>query len=240
MSRPAVVLQARMGSKRLPGKVLASLAGRSVLAHCIERLQARSGVAVIVATTTSPEDDRVVAEAGRLGASVFRGPVEDVLTRYVQVASQWSLTHLVRATADNPAVDLDAPRRTLDLLIRTGVDHVVEHGLPVGGAVEAVSVDALRRASELAVDAYDREHVTPLIRRDERFLALPAVAPAGVRCATVRLTIDTPADLAFVRRVFAYAGETRGEPAPLSDLIAAAKRAHTMLRAVGSGASDAR
>ncbi len=239
MARAAVVLQARMGSTRLPGKVLASLAGRSILAHCIDRLCARSGLPVIVATTVLPEDDRVATEAARLGASVYRGPVDDVLTRYVQAADQWNVTHLIRATADNPAVDLDAPARTIAILLRTGVDHVVEHGLPIGAAVEAVAVDALRRASELATDPFDREHVTPLIRRDERFTALPALPPAQVRHPRLRLTIDTAADLAFVRRVFAYARETSGEPTALVHLIAAATRVHLMRRAAG-GALDAR
>jgi spore coat polysaccharide biosynthesis protein SpsF len=240
MSKAAIVLQARMGSSRLPGKVLASIAGRSVLVHCVERLRARSGLEVVVATTSAPEDDRVEAEGERLGVSVFRGPTDDVLTRYVQVASQWNLTELIRATADNPAVDPDAPGRTLDLLRRTRADHVVEHGLPVGAAVEAVTVQALRRASELATEAFDREHVTTLIRRDERFHALPALAPAGVRGPGLRLTVDTAADLAFMRRVFALAGETPGEPTPLDQLIAAARRAGTMLRTAGVGMSDAR
>lgn len=240
MSRAAVVLQARMGSARLPGKVLASIAGRSILARAVERLRVRSGLTVIVATTTNAEDDRIELEAGRLGAPIFRGPADDVLRRYVQVATEWRLTAVVRATADNPAVDPDGPTRTLALLERTGADHVVEHGLPIGGAVEAVSVSALRRAAELATDAYDREHVTPLIRRDERFLALPALAPAGVRCPGLRLTVDTAADLAFVRRVFAYAGETPGEVVELADLIAAANRTRMLVRAAGGLRSDVR
>lgn len=223
MPNAAIVLQARMGSSRLPGKVLAPIAGRSVLAHCVERLQ-RSGLPVVVATTELGEDDRVAVEAVRVGASVVRGPVDDVLARYLRAATQLGLTELVRATADNPAVDMDAPGRTLALLYRTGADHVVEHGLPYGAAVEAVSTEALARATGLATDPYDREHVTTLIRRDRRFLALPALAPGAVRRPSVRLTIDTAADLAFMRRVFALAGAMPGEPVPLVAIIAAAAR----------------
>src|SRR5437762_1457410 len=118
MSRTAIVLQACMGSARLPGKVLAQVAGRTVLAHCVERLQACSGLPVVVATTDLPDDDRLVAEALRLGTTVVRGAAEDVLARYLQAASQLSLTEIVRASADNPAVDMDAPRRTLEFLRR--------------------------------------------------------------------------------------------------------------------------
>ena len=130
MSNVAIVLQARMGSTRLPGKVLAPVGGRSVLAHCIERLQHHSGLPVIVATTDLFEDDRVAAEAARMGAAIVRGSERDVLRRYVQAAREFSLTEIIRATADNPAVDMDAPRRTLELLHQTGADHVVEFGLP--------------------------------------------------------------------------------------------------------------
>jgi spore coat polysaccharide biosynthesis protein SpsF len=224
MSNAAIVLQARMGSTRLPGKVLAPIAGRSVLAHCIERLQRQSTLPVVVATTDRPDDDRVVAEAARLGATVVRGATDDVLARYIQAADTLGLTHLIRATADNPAVDMDAPKRTLDLLIRSGADHVVEFGLPHGAAVEAVTLDALVRAAALATEASDREHVTPLIRRDKRFFALPAVAPGAVRGSQLRLTVDTSADLAFMRRVFALAGATPGAPASLVEIITAATR----------------
>lgn len=226
MPNAAIVLQARMGSTRLPGKVLAPIGGRSVLAHCVERLQ-RSGLPVIVATTELDDDDRVAQEAVRLGVAVVRGPVDDVLARYLAAARQFNLTEVIRATADNPAVDMDAPRRTLALLYRSGADHVVEHGLPTGAAVEAVTVEALARAAGLATDSYDREHVTPLIRRDPRFFALPALAPGDVRRPAVRLTVDTAADLAFMRRVFALAGGAPGEPVPLVDIVAAAARALT-------------
>lgn len=225
MTNAAIVLQARMSSTRLPGKVLAPIAGRSILAHCIERLQQHSQLPVVVATTELPDDDRVVVEATRLGAAVIRGATDDVLARYIKAADTLSLTHLVRATADNPAVDMDAPRRTLDILLRSGADHVVEFGLPHGAAVEAVTIGALVRAAEFATEAADREHVTPLIRRDKRFFALPALAPGAMRRPQIRLTVDTAADLAFMRRVFALVGATPRDPAPLVDIITAAARA---------------
>lgn len=228
MSKTAIILQARVGSTRLPGKVLASIANRSILAHCVERLR-RSGLPVIVATTNALEDDAVAAEAERVGATAFRGPVDDVLARYCAAAAAFGLTEVIRATADNPAVDMDAVWRTLTLLRRAGVDHVVEHGLPHGSAVEAVTTEALCRAAELAVDPYDREHVTPLVRRDRRFTALPALAPGPLRRPDLRLTVDTPTDLAFMRRVFALTGAVPGHPPALVEIMAAALRARAAL-----------
>jgi len=228
----AIVLQARMGSVRLPGKTLAPIEGRTILAHCIERLRYRSGLRVIVATTTSSDDDVLASEARRLAAPVIRGSVADVLSRFILAADTFNLQTIVRATADNPAVDMDAPRRTLDLLERTGAGHVVEHGLPHGAAVEAMSCDALRAAGAEATDAGDREHVTTFLKRDRRFVALDALAPAAVRRPELRLTVDTPEDLEFLRRVYAFARADAG-PAPLSELIAAA----TLVFEIEGGAS---
>jgi len=228
----AIVLQARMGSMRLPGKTLAPIEGRTILAHCIDRLRYRSGLPVIVATTTSADDDVLSSEARRLDAPVVRGPVDDVLSRFVLAADRFDLATMVRATADNPAVDMEAPRRTLDLLERTGAAHVVEHGLPYGTAVEAISCAALREAAAEATETFDREHVTPFLKRGRRFLALDALAPATVRCPELRLTVDTPEDLEFVRRVYAFSSPGQG-PAPLHELIAAA----IMVNGIVGGAS---
>jgi spore coat polysaccharide biosynthesis protein SpsF len=218
----AIVLQARMGSRRLPGKTLAVIAGRTMLEHCIERLQARSGLRVVLATTTRAEDDCVAQEGTRLGVEVVRGPDDDVLGRFVMVASTLSLTDLVRATADNPAVDIDAPRVVLDVRRHTGADHVVEEGLPYGSTVEAISADALFRAAALATHPEDREHVTPFIRRDPRFIALRTPAPLAVRRPDLRFTIDTAQDLAFIRALFGIAEATSPRPVALAALIKAA------------------
>jgi spore coat polysaccharide biosynthesis protein SpsF len=231
--RAAVVLQARMGSARLPGKVLSVVGGRSIVAHCVTRLGARSGLPVILATTDRPEDDVLAGAAGELGVPLVRGSSADVLGRYVLASSTFGLTHVVRATADNPAVDLDAPRRTLDLLCRTGVGYVGEVGLPIGAAVEACTVEALRLADRAAIDPYDREHVTPFLRRDQRVASLEALAPAPLRRADIRLTVDRADDLATIRDIFDTIGTHAGR-APLSAFIEAAD--HVRARYLVQGA----
>ena len=220
----AIVLQARMGSRRLPGKTLARIAGRSVLEHCIERLQAASDMRVILATTTRAEDDCLEHEGRRLGVEVVRGPDEDVLGRFVLVASTFSLTDLVRATADNPAVDMDAPRRVLSLLRSTQADHVCERDLPYGTGVEAIAAAALVRAAELTADRVDREHVTLFVQRDRRFRTRQLLAPEAVRRPDLRLSVDTAEDLTFVRNVLESAERERPRPVPLTTLIATATR----------------
>lgn len=220
MRGTAILLQARMGSTRLPGKVLRLLGGRTLLEHAVRRLQ-MSGHPVVVSTTTNVEDDELAAAATSLGAYLFRGSALDVLDRFAQAIRHFELHRVVRATADNPAVDIDAVGRTLALLDRTSADHVVEHGLPHGAAVEAVRAAALLTAASEASDPYDREHVTPYLKRAPRFAALQALAPGCLRRPGLSLTIDTEADLARMQALVAEAGAF---PAPLSAFIAAADR----------------
>ena len=179
-----VILQARMGSSRLPGKVLAPLGDRSLLAQCIERLVAARVGEVLVATTTRPEDEAVVAEAHAAGVAVVRGPVDDVLGRFVAALDGWTGPYVIRATADNPFVDFDGPARLLRVL-DGGADYAIEEGLPIGAAVEAMRVEVLREAGELAVDAVRtraRHAVHPPVGR-----SLRRVRHAGaVRAAPAR------------------------------------------------------
>lgn len=217
-----IILQARMASRRLPGKALALLGVRSILAHCLERLRLGSAAPVLLATTRNHEDDRLEAEAARMGVAVFRGPDRDVLGRFVLAAWSVGARLVVRATADNPAVDIDAPSRVLSLIRSSGADHVSERGLPGGAAVEAVSFDALCRAERQANAAEDREHVTTLIRRDlKRFRPMEVDGPSELQRSDLRLTIDTEDDLRFMKRLSERLGSPAREPG-LSAIIAAA------------------
>lgn len=221
-ARTAIIVQARMGSRRLPAKSLADLHGRSLLGQCLWRL-AGTGLPVIVATTDQAEDDAIAAEAARAGAGVHRGPADDVLARYVGAAEAAGVAYVVRATADNPAVDADGADRMLEILRRTHADHVIECGLPYGAAVEAVTTEALVCAAALTTDPYDREHVTPFIRRDRRFTAIRAIAAPSIRRPDLRLTVDTSEDLEFMRAVLQpFAGRVR--PAALVEIIGVAER----------------
>jgi spore coat polysaccharide biosynthesis protein SpsF len=222
MRGTAILLQARMGSSRLPGKAMRMLGGHTLLEHAIRRLQA-SGYPVVLATTTKNEDDCLGAAAEDLGAHVFRGAEEDVLDRFARAARHFELHRVVRATGDNPAVDIDGVGRTLALLDRTGAGHVVEHGLPDGAAVEAIRVTWLLEAAATATDAYDREHVTPYLKRMPKFAAMQALAPGHLRRPGLRLTVDTEADLAFMQSLMQAVGP-QPVPAPLTAFIAAADR----------------
>jgi spore coat polysaccharide biosynthesis protein SpsF len=218
-----VVLQARMGSSRLPGKVLAPISGRTILSHCIRRLQAAAIGEVVVATSTRPEDMAVVVEAQRHNVRVVRGSATDVLGRFLLAIEDWQGPFVFRATADNPVVDIDAPGRVLKVL-EGGADYCVEEGLPVGAAVEGMRTSALRESATLAQSPYDREHVTPYLRHQPgRFAVRPVAAPPECYRPHLRLTVDTRDDLSYVRSLLEQAGAD-ARLVPLKEVIALADR----------------
>lgn len=218
------VIQARTGSRRLPGKVLAPIDGWPLLEYTVARARAAGGDAVLVATTTRPEDDRVALLAGRLGVHVLRGPEDDVLGRFALVARSYPEMHwLARWTADNPFADQHSPRRLLGALT-AGHDYGVEVGLPVGAAVELISRTALLDADRDATTAEDREHVTLFTKREAVGRIVRLAAPDASRAPDLRLTVDTAADLELARRVAADLAQRGLDPrvAALPDVIASA------------------
>ena len=199
--RTVAVIQARMGSSRLPGKVMMELGGVPVLAQVVARARVAPGVdAVCVATPITSQDDPLAALAETLGAEVARGSETDVLSRYALAAEVTGADRIVRITADCPFLDPRVAGRVLALL-DTGADYasnVAPRSWPKGLDVEAFTRHALVRAHEAAVDPYDREHVTPWMRAELNCAnaALPSDARAGWRW-----TLDHPEDLEFCRAV---------------------------------------
>jgi spore coat polysaccharide biosynthesis protein SpsF len=214
-----IVLQARYGSTRLRGKVLEPIGGRTILEQCLRRL-VQAGVArVVLATTTRPEDDVLEQLAARMGVQVHRGTCEDVLGRFSEAASRFGLDPVLRATGDNPAVDIQSPGRVIAALRATEADYIREEGLPLGASVEGITAEALHRAARLATDPYDREHVTTFIReRRDLFRVTQVDAPAPLRRPSLRLTVDTREDLAWIRELFFRTGS---DDPSLASLIAA-------------------
>ncbi|MGQ0553124.1 MAG: cytidylyltransferase domain-containing protein [Planctomycetota bacterium] len=200
------IVQARAGSTRLPGKVLADIAGVSMLARVTERARrARLVEAVVVATSTLPGDDLVAAEAARLGLRVCRGSEQDVLARFLQAARECEAAHLVRLTADCPLLD----PTLVDDVVRVYQEEHPDYasnglvpGYPRGLDVEAFSTAALERAGQQAQRPYERSHVTPYFYEHPELFRLRSLTP-GEDLSAERWTVDTPEDLAFVRAVYA-------------------------------------
>ena len=221
-SGAGIILQARLGSSRLPGKALATIGNQTILEHCLRRLMFAGVAPVVLATTDRPEDQALADIATHVGAPVFRGDADDVLGRFVAAANAFGFESIVRATGDNPGTDIQAPGRLLAALRTAEADYVHEQGLPYGAAVEAVTRAALVRAASEATQPDDHEHVTSYVRRNSHlFCVVQLPAPAPLRRPDVRLTVDTAEDLAHVRAVF----ERTGSDMPsLRQLIEAAGR----------------
>ena len=162
--RIVAVIQARMGSTRLPGKVLEPIGDRSLLAWTVAGVQAVPGLAtVVVATTTEPRDDPLVEAAAALGTEVHRGPVFDVLTRCFDAVAPHAPDLVLRQTADNPFPDPSVATAQVETLRAQGLDYVGIAGWPIGVAAEVCRMEAFTAAMDEATAAADREHVTPYL-----------------------------------------------------------------------------
>jgi spore coat polysaccharide biosynthesis protein SpsF len=201
------ILQARMSSTRLPGKVMKPLAGRPMVERQLERVSRCQALSrIIVATSTDASDDPLAAHLAGLGVDVFRGSLTDVLSRYMGAARAFGVTgQVVRLTADCPLADPGVIDDCVRLHARLGVDYVSNGRQPTyphGLDVEAFNLSALEAADREADDPYEREHVTPFIyRRPERFTM--AALTQDIDESHLRWTVDTPEDCDFVERVYA-------------------------------------
>lgn len=207
-----VIVQARMGSSRLPGKVLAEAGGRTLLEHLIRALRAsKHHPEIVVATTTAAADSALVAAAERLGVRTFRGSESDVLARYAGALAAHPAEVVVRVTADCPLLDTAELDRTIAEFYRlrataAEVDYLTNQDgaarrIPHGADVEVMSARTLERSARQAQADHEREHVTPYIyAHPEQFRIARSHYP-GRDLSRYRITVDTAEDLALVRRV---------------------------------------
>lgn len=208
---PSVVgiIQARMSSSRLPGKVLKDICGLPLLIREIRRVRrAQSLGQVIVATTISTDDDPLVKTCLKHGIPVFRGDPLDVLDRYYQAAKLFGAKVIVRLTGDCPLIDPKEIDRTVGAFFKASADFAAnrlpppwKRTTPIGMDTEVASFSALERAWREADAKYAREHVMPyLYEREGRFNIM--LADHTPNWGDYRLTVDTPEDLKLIREIY--------------------------------------
>jgi spore coat polysaccharide biosynthesis protein SpsF (cytidylyltransferase family) len=205
------IVQARMSSTRLRGKVLMDVRGEPLLVLMLRRLaNARTVERTVVATSDQTDDDDIVQVAIEVGADTHRGSLDDVLGRVAGAAEGYDGA-IVRLTADCPLIDPKLVDRVVELFREAGVayaSNVEPRTFPDGLDVEVVSAAALRQAAQEVKDPLDREHVTTAIRRDpDRYPAAHLVNDKDL--ADLRWTVDTEHDLQFIRDVVERLGERR-------------------------------
>jgi spore coat polysaccharide biosynthesis protein SpsF len=200
-----VLVQARMSSQRLPGKVLAPLGGRPLLELLLERLaHARRADAVVVTTSAEPADDPIEAFCVARGTPVFRGALDDVAGRMRAAAEAHGLDAVVRVSGDSPFLDQALVDRAVELHAQTGAEVVTNvhpvRTFPPGQSVELLELGALRRALGMMESTEDREHVTaPVYRHADAFRLASFTAPEDRHA--LRLVVDRPEDAALAEAV---------------------------------------
>lgn len=200
-----LIVQARMTSTRLPGKVLLALAGLPMLTRLVERLRrVRRAEGIVIATTTNATDDPVAALCAQLGVASHRGSEHDVLSRYADAARLHGADVVVRITSDCPLIDPALIDQVIAVYEEGDSDYVsnmLPPTWPYGMAVEVFSAAALQQAHAEATQAAEREHVTPFIYWHPKRYRLRNVTSA-VNLSHHRWTVDTPEDYELVRRLF--------------------------------------
>lgn len=210
MTHIGLVVQARMGSTRLPGKVLRPIGDLPLLAHVMGRLsQLVHPWPVVVATSTDARDDAIVAWCRQANVSTFRGSEHDVLDRYVQCVRASGLDHVVRLTADNPFTDISELERLVQLHLAGGFDYTHSFGmLPLGVGAEIITRAALEQSHLEGREPHHREHVNEYIQEHPELFRIGMLdIPADKRAPDLRLTVDTEEDWS---RADALARQARG------------------------------
>jgi spore coat polysaccharide biosynthesis protein SpsF (cytidylyltransferase family) len=203
----AAIIQARMGSTRLPGKVMIEIAGKPMLWHIIDRLKRAELIhSIVIATTTKEIDKPIVKLAEDSGTGSYTGSEEDVLDRYYQAAKEFAVDAIVRITADCPLIDPRVLDRVIQRYLEGDCDYAsntLKSTYPDGIDVEVFSYAALETAWKEARLASEREHVTPYIWKNPNKFRLANVEN-DVDLSYLRWPVDEKEDLEFVRQVYKH------------------------------------
>jgi len=200
------IVQARMGSTRLPGKVLKKIKDKFVLDYVIYRLRMCKNLDdIILATTTNKKDDKLEQYAIDKEIKYYRGSEEDVLSRYYSAARKLNVDVIVRITSDCPLIDPEIVDEVIKKHIETKADYtsnIIKRTFPRGLDVEVFNYNVLKNAFDNAKEKYQREHVTPYIReKSDKFKLQNIEAKGKLRRPDIRITLDTEEDLKLISKI---------------------------------------
>jgi len=195
-----IIMQARMSSERLPGKVLRTLGDNTLLGHILSRMK-KSVYAkdIIVATSIEGNDDAIEAECKLHCVNVSRGSQEDVLNRFYHAATQFRASHIMRICCDNPFIDYKTADRLIELYMQGDYDYADTKNYPLGIGAEIFPFTMLEKAEKLAHADYQREHVTPFIIENAKN---KTTLLSDIDYSDYRFTVDTKEDWAFAQAVY--------------------------------------
>ncbi len=198
------IIQARVSSTRLPKKVLLPLLGKPMLEHQIDRVKRSKNIdRVIVATSSNQSDDSVDTLCKKINISCFRGSLDDVLDRYYSAAKIYLPEHVVRITGDCPVIDHEVIDKVIDQHLDSNADYTsntIDPTYPDGLDVEVIKYSVLKEAWEKADLASEREHVTPYIKKMEKYSKVNVEHHDDL--SNIRLTVDELVDYEVVRFIY--------------------------------------
>jgi spore coat polysaccharide biosynthesis protein SpsF len=206
------IVEARMTSTRLPGKVLLEAAGRPLLGHLVERLRLVPSLDQIVIATTINDADAPLAEFARsCGITCFRGSEHDVMARVIGAGEAAQADIVVNVTGDCPLIDPLLTEQTIRMFFNNACDYATNghvHTFPGGYAVQVYRLETLRRSASMTDDSVEHEHVTLHMRRHpEIFRHVYLVAPPDQHWPEIDLSLDEKADYLLLKRIFEHFGE---------------------------------
>ncbi|QFY62024.1 aminotransferase class III-fold pyridoxal phosphate-dependent enzyme [Rhizobium grahamii] len=208
--KTVAIVQARMGSTRLPNKVMKLIRGTPMIGILLSRLaQSKTIDEIVVATSEDRRNDPLADYVRSLGYSVFRGSENDVLDRYYQAATLANATRVLRITGDCPLIDAALVDQVVDAFEKAGVDYgsnIAPPTYPDGLDTEVFTYAALKRAWQETQEPFDHEHVTPYLRNSGRFSAVNVANDTDV--SAERWTVDTAEDFAVISGLFDAFGDT--------------------------------
>lgn len=220
-STTGFIIQARMASKRLPGKVLLPLpflGEKNVLDHIIEALQPLGGK-IIIATSNESSSDAIASFCDKRNIVCFRGDENNVLSRFVAIQEEYQFNYIFRFTGDNPLIDKTKLRLFFKNVVENRLDYAYSKGMPIGMNFEFFRGEILLKSSVNANSQIDREHVTPAIRRNAIFRTKDIWLS---NLGDTRMTIDTVSDYALLSMLFQFKLEVKQDGLAL--LISFAKK----------------
>jgi len=218
----AAIIQARMGSTRLPGKSSHLLAGLSMLEHIINRLQEVLEIDRIqLATTQAKIETPLIEIAKNLNIHVFQGSEDNVLDRFIQAGKTIGAQHLVRVCGDNPLIDIPLLRSLITAHIESNADYTVPNDqIPLGVGCEVIRLETLKNIEQQAHELKYQEHVTTWIHDHyDKFAITRVEPPAYLKNCPFRLTVDTPEDFALMKEIFYQLNPIPPSNLDLNDVI---------------------
>jgi len=207
MKKISIIIQARMGSTRLPNKVLAEIEGKPMLYHLVQRLKlSKFNPEIIIATTKDNSDKQIIDLAKTLKIKYYAGSINDVLDRYYQAAKKYNIKIIIRITADCPLIDPRILDKVISEFLTDNYDYLCNTNppsFPDGLDIEIFSFETLERAWKSAKLSSEREHVTAYIYKNPEIFRLGNIANK-TDLSGMRWTVDEKEDLEFVRQIYKF------------------------------------